>query len=232
METVERNATAGLRAAQDQARERPHRPLAALSELQEALGLDEAPLRIECFDVSNLQGTNVVASMVVFEDGLARKTSTAGSPSRGTDGRTTPPGCARWSAGASPATSRSAARPAARRGPTRRGAGGRQPARPRAGRSTPRPGGRAASPTRRSWWWSTADRRRSPPRRPRWTTSASTTSRSAGWPSGWRRSGCPGEEDPVILPRTSEGLYLLQRVRDEAHRFAITYHRQQAQQDA
>jgi excinuclease ABC subunit C len=36
----------------------------------------------------------------------------------------------------------------------------------------------------------------------------------------------PGKPDPVILPRTSEGLYLLQRVRDEAHRFAITYHRQ------
>ena len=36
----------------------------------------------------------------------------------------------------------------------------------------------------------------------------------------------PGDDDPVILPRTSEGLYLLQRVRDEAHRFAIAYHRQ------
>jgi excinuclease ABC subunit C len=35
----------------------------------------------------------------------------------------------------------------------------------------------------------------------------------------------PGEDSPVILPRSSEGLYLLQRVRDEAHRFAITYHR-------
>ena len=46
------------------------------------------------------------------------------------------------------------------------------------------------------------------------------------WPSGSRRSGCRGEPDPVVLPRTSEGLYLLQRVRDEAHRFAITYHRQ------
>ena len=57
------------------------------------------------------------------------------------------------------------------------------------------------------------------------TSSASTTSRSAGWPSGSRRSGCPSEEDPVILPRSSEGLYLLQRVRDEAHRFAITHHR-------
>ena len=45
----------------------------ALNEIQEALGLDDAPLRIECYDVSNLQGTHVVASMVVFEDGLARK---------------------------------------------------------------------------------------------------------------------------------------------------------------
>ena len=35
----------------------------------------------------------------------------------------------------------------------------------------------------------------------------------------------PGEDSPVILPRSSEGLYLLQRVRDEAHRFAIAYHR-------
>ena len=40
----------------------------------------------------------------------------------------------------------------------------------------------------------------------------------------------PGDDDPVILPRTSEGLYLLQRVRDEAHRFAITYQRSQARQ--
>ena len=45
----------------------------ALEEIQQALDLDEVPLRIECYDVSNLQGTEVVASMVVFEDGLARK---------------------------------------------------------------------------------------------------------------------------------------------------------------
>ena len=45
----------------------------ALHEITDALGLAEAPLRIECYDVSNLQGTEVVASMVVFEDGLARK---------------------------------------------------------------------------------------------------------------------------------------------------------------
>src|SRR3712207_9087521 len=45
----------------------------ALSELQEALELPDAPLRIECIDVSHVQQTNVVASMVVFEDGLAKK---------------------------------------------------------------------------------------------------------------------------------------------------------------
>jgi excinuclease ABC subunit C len=45
----------------------------ALADIQEALGMDEAPLRMECFDVSHLSGTNIVASMVVFEDGLPRK---------------------------------------------------------------------------------------------------------------------------------------------------------------
>src|SRR5207302_3161587 len=45
----------------------------ALHEIQEALSLDDAPLRIECYDVSNLQGTNVVASMVVFEDGRSEE---------------------------------------------------------------------------------------------------------------------------------------------------------------
>lgn len=44
---------------------------AALQELQDALGLEQAPLRIECIDISHVQGTDVVASLVVFEDGLA-----------------------------------------------------------------------------------------------------------------------------------------------------------------
>ncbi len=58
----------------------------ALAEIQQALGLEEAPLRIECYDVSNLQGTHVVASMVVFEDGLARKSEYRRFSIRGYDG--------------------------------------------------------------------------------------------------------------------------------------------------
>src|SRR5699024_4802027 len=73
MTTVEQNASQSLarhklrRSSDLTARSQ------ALEELQDALGLSEAPLRIECFDVSNLQGEHMVASMVVFEDGLARK---------------------------------------------------------------------------------------------------------------------------------------------------------------
>jgi excinuclease ABC subunit C len=59
----------------------------ALEEIQEALRLDEVPLRIECYDVSNLQGTEVVASMVVFEDGLARKGEYRRFVIRGVDGQ-------------------------------------------------------------------------------------------------------------------------------------------------
>jgi excinuclease ABC subunit C len=71
--TVARNATEAFtqhklkRASDHNARAR------ALTSLQEALGLAEAPLRIECFDISNLQGTEIVASMVVMEDGLAKR---------------------------------------------------------------------------------------------------------------------------------------------------------------
>ena len=59
----------------------------ALEEIQQALGLDEVPLRIECYDVSNLQGTEVVASMVVFEDGLPRKSEYRRFVIRGVDGQ-------------------------------------------------------------------------------------------------------------------------------------------------
>ena len=86
LETVEKNAQQAFalhktrRASDLTARSK------ALSEIQEALELTEAPLRIECFDVSHVQGTNVVASMVVFEDGLARKSEYRRFAVRGVDG--------------------------------------------------------------------------------------------------------------------------------------------------
>src|SRR3954449_9796656 len=87
METVERNAKHAFALHKTKrASDLPARSL-ALGEIQEALGLDEAPLRIECFDVSNLQGTSVVASMVVFEDGLARKSEYRRFAIRGVQGQ-------------------------------------------------------------------------------------------------------------------------------------------------
>ena len=73
METVARNAKEGLALHKTRRASDLTTRSQALHEIQEALGLDDAPLRIECYDVSNLQGTHVVAPMVVFEDGLARK---------------------------------------------------------------------------------------------------------------------------------------------------------------
>ena len=87
METVARNASETLvkhktsRAGDLSTRNR------ALEEIQEALELDAPPLRMECFDISNLQGTEVVASMVVFEDGLPRKSEYRRFVIRGVDGQ-------------------------------------------------------------------------------------------------------------------------------------------------
>src|SRR5690606_15004680 len=86
-ETVARNALQALglhktkRASDLTTRNR------ALEEIQAALQLPSAPLRIECYDVSNLQGTEVVASMVVFEDGLARKSEYRRFVIRGVEGQ-------------------------------------------------------------------------------------------------------------------------------------------------
>ena len=73
METVARNAGQSLALHKTRRGSDLTTRSQALEEIQEALGLDEAPLRIECYDVSHLQESEVVASMVVFEDGLARK---------------------------------------------------------------------------------------------------------------------------------------------------------------
>ena len=166
-------------------------------EIQDALGLDTAPLRIECVDVSHVQGTDVVASLVVFEDGLARKSEYRRFEIRGVRRAATSPRSPRSSAGGSAATSRSG-RSTTRRSRRRPRGVHRPPHEDRDARpdttarpgSTRRPAGRAGSPTRRTCSSSTAARRRS--RRPRtcWPSSASPTSPCAAWPSALRRSGC------------------------------------------
>ena len=133
---AQRRAVAG--AAQDQARQRPHHPQpGARGDPGRRSSLDEVPLRIECYDISNLQGTEVVASMVVFEDGLARKSEYRRFVIKGVDGAERRRLHARGDHPAVPAAARRAG--ALHRGRDRV-----------TGRcwSTPRPAGRASSPTR------------------------------------------------------------------------------------
>jgi excinuclease ABC subunit C len=179
---------------------------AALQGIQDALGLAEAPLRIECVDISHVQGTDVVASLVVFEDGLARKSDY-------------------------------------RHYAIKEAAGD--------GRSDDVAS--IAEVTRRRFWRHLQDttnveefaaegksrRFAYPPNlyvvdggAPQVNAAAAvlndlgiTDVAVIGLAKRLEEVWVPGEPDPVIMPRNSEGLYLLQRVRDEAHRFAITYHR-------
>jgi excinuclease ABC subunit C len=208
METVARNAAEALaqhklkRAADLTTRSR------ALEEIAEALGMGQAPLRIECYDVSQIQGTDVVASMVVFEDGLARKGEYRRFAVRGaTDDL-------------------SALSEVVRRRFHRyleAATLDEDPERPGIDPQTGKP---------RKFAY--------PPQlvvvdggAPQVNAVAEvlaelgiTDIALCGLAKRLEEVWLPGEDFPIILPRASEGLYLLQRVRDEAHRFAITYHRQ------
>ena len=117
----------------------------ALHEIQEALGLDEAPLRIECYDVSNLMGTHVVASMVVFEDGLARKSEYRRFSIRGGGDRRRRVDLRGHHPPVPPLPGRTGA-------DRRAGHAGRHRRRRRAGQRRRGWPGRASSPTRPTWW--------------------------------------------------------------------------------
>ncbi|UQX90166.1 excinuclease ABC subunit UvrC [Jatrophihabitans telluris] len=208
MQTVQRNAEQAFlqyklkRASDLTARSQ------ALSELQEALDMPEAPLRIECFDISHVQGTNVVASMVVFEDGLARKSEYRRFNMRSTGGDVD------WIAEV-------IRRRFARYLQERTIEAENERAEIEAA------GGRA-----RKFSY--------PPNlvvvdggAPQVAAAQNvlvelgiTDVTLIGLAKRLEEVWVPDDEFPVILPRTSEALYLLQRVRDEAHRFAITFHRQ------
>ncbi|HEY2042744.1 MAG TPA: excinuclease ABC subunit UvrC [Jatrophihabitans sp.] len=180
----------------------------ALAELQEALEMPDAPLRIECFDISHVQGTNVVASMVVFEDGLARKSEYRRFSMRSGGGDTD------WIAEVirrrfARYLEESVIDPDAERAEIE-AAGGR----PRKFSYPPNlvvvDGG---APQVAAAQASLAEL-------------GITDVTLVGLAKRLEEVWVPDSEYPVILPRTSEALYLLQRVRDEAHRFAITFHRQ------
>lgn len=196
----------------------------ALQELQDALGLDDAPLRIECFDVSHVQGTQVVASMVVFEDGLPRKGEYRRFIVRGdvgADGQ----GRVDDTAAMHEVLTRRFRRYLAERDDD---SGIEADAE---GDSVGGPIDEATGRPRKFAY---------PPQLlvvdgglPQVNAAARvldelgiTDVALVGLAKRLEEVWVPGESFPVILPRSSEGLYLLQRVRDEAHRFAITFHRQ------
>ncbi|HEX6577172.1 MAG TPA: excinuclease ABC subunit UvrC [Jiangellaceae bacterium] len=181
----------------------------ALEEIQHVLDLDEAPLRIECYDVSNLQGTDVVASMVVFEDGLSRKSEYRRFAIRGRQG-VDDVGAIREVLG------RRFRRLTEEREPDRSAA---QPLDPETGR--PRKFAYAPGLV-------VVDGGRPQVAAARLAMDEAGVSDIpvVGLAKRLEEVVVDGSDDPVILPRASEGLYLLQRIRDEAHRFAIAYHRQ------
>ncbi|MET8723413.1 MULTISPECIES: excinuclease ABC subunit UvrC [Streptomyces] len=286
METVQRNAQQALalhktkRASDLTTRSR------ALEEIADALDLDSAPLRIECYDISHLQGDDVVASMVVFEDGLQRKSEYRRFQIKGfagqddvrsmhevitrrfkrylaekertgewadgedTDGATAPAGTTTAPVGTAPADSLAPTSTAV--SPlTGTGAVTEADARPEAGAVTGTgPAPAAAAPAAPEPGVGPVDGAlKDEDGRPRkfayppqlvvvdgGQPQVAAAQRAldelgiddiavCGLAKRLEEVWLPGEDDPVVLPRTSEGLYLLQRVRDEAHRFAITYQR-------
>jgi excinuclease ABC subunit C len=203
LELAERNALLALDQERLKAERRRQQRVEALDGLQEALGLDALPLRIECFDISNLMGTHTVASMVVFEGGAPKKSDYRRFNIRGGEEGV--------------------------------------------------PDDFAAMEevlTRRLAQWET--QQDLSPHDPKRNESFATLPNlvvidggpgqlSAGLRAleGFRERGVavislakrieevfvPGRREPIVLPHDTPELQLLQRVRDEAHRFAITHHR-------
>lgn len=197
----------------------------ALREIQEALDLPSAPLRIECYDVSHNQGTFQSASMVVFEDGLARKGEYRLFNLRGTDGE----GARDDTAAMHEVITRRFRRYLAERsaaGDVELGLGDDDEDAPRRSGPVDETTGK---PQRFAY----------PPNlvvvdggQPQVAAAAAALAELGiddvalcGLAKRLEEVWLPGEDYPVILQRSSEGLYLLQRLRDEAHRFAISAHR-------
>jgi excinuclease ABC subunit C len=226
METVARNAGQSLALHKTRRGSDLTSRSRAMQELQDALGLAEAPLRIECYDVSHLQESDVVASMVVFEDGLARKSEYRRYVIKGQAGRA---GSGGDVGSIHEVISRRFRRYVEERAETGEVEGAT---------------GYAGEPGAEVPAGIDPDTGR--PRRFAYPPNLVVVDGGAPQVAAAQRAldelgvddvalcglakrleevWLPGDQHPVVLPRTSEGLYLLQRVRDEAHRFAITLHR-------
>ncbi|MFI6979696.1 excinuclease ABC subunit UvrC [Embleya sp. NPDC050154] len=223
-ETVQRNAAQALNLHKlRRAGDLTARSL-ALQQLAEALEMDTAPLRIECFDISHLQGTEVVASMVVFEDGLPRKSEYRRFAIKSFEGQDDPRAMhevlTRRFRRYRSDLARDAATDAADGGVD--GADDAE----NTGPIDPETG----KPKRFAY----------PPQlivvdggQPQVAAAVRALEEAGvvdvtvcGLAKRLEEVWVPGEDDPVVLPRSSgEALLMLQRIRDEAHRFAITYHR-------
>lgn len=212
----------------------------ALEEIAGALGLDAVPLRIECFDISHLQGDDVVASMVVFEDGLARKSEYRRFQIKSFQGqddvRSMHEVIGRRFKRYLQEKQKSGEWTEEPSDDARVDDNGATAATVTAGRDDLEPDPMAGRPT-------DEDGR---PKRFAYPPQLVVVDGGAPQVAAARRAldelgiddvavcglakrleevWLPEEDDPVVLPRSSEGLYLLQRVRDEAHRFAIAYQR-------
>jgi excinuclease ABC subunit C len=210
LEVVSRNATEALALHKTRRASDLTTRSQAMQEIQDALGLDTAPLRIECFDVSNLQGTHVVASMVVFEDGLARKSEYRKFAIRGaTDDLSAINEVVtrRFRRYLAEHDAEIAAEGQVPIDEEAADGGRRKFAYPPSLLVIDGGAGQVEAAVRAL------------------TDLGVTDVAVCGLAKRLEEVWLPGEDSPVIMPRTSEGLYLLQRVRDEAHRFAITYHR-------
>ncbi|MGI8794944.1 MAG: excinuclease ABC subunit UvrC [Acidimicrobiales bacterium] len=204
-ETVTRNAVEAF-ARHRLRRSSDHNSRArALNALQEALDLPEAPLRIECYDMSHIQGTDYVGSMVVLEDGLAKKSDYRRFKVRTTEGANND-----FAAMEEVLTRRLTAL-LAERNADRTVEPGERPA-----KFAYPPGlllvdggkGQLSVAVRVLEELGLDDE-----------------IPVAALAKQFEEVFLPDRSEPVRIPRQSEALYLLQRVRDEAHRFAIDYHR-------
>jgi excinuclease ABC subunit C len=194
------NANEVLRVANAESEQRQFRLQKAVVDLKAALSLPDLPARIECYDISNTQGTNIVASMVVFEGGEPKKSHYRRFRIRGVEG---------------PDDFECMRQVVRRRMEHLQPSDDHEPSEERNDAFTTKPdlvvvdGGKGQ-------------------------LNAALSAVSELGIDGIPMIGLakreeevfvPGRQDPIILPRESEALYLLQRIRDEAHRFAITYHR-------